>query len=98
MNTQRNILMAFLLNLSFSVFELAGGIFTGSIAIISDAFHDMGDAAGIGISWFLEKKSKSRVTNATSSLPLFKYIQAAYRGSWKKTATADIPRNTWFIS
>lgn len=60
MNTQRNILMAFLLNLSFSVFELAGGIFTGSIAIISDAFHDMGDAAGIGISWFLEKKSKRR--------------------------------------
>jgi len=58
MKTQRSILIAFLLNLAFSIFELVGGLLTGSVAIISDAFHDMGDAAGIGISWFLEKKSK----------------------------------------
>lgn len=60
MKTQRNILLAFLLNLAFSVFELVGGIFTGSAAIISDAVHDAGDAAGIGISWLLEKKSKQQ--------------------------------------
>ena len=42
------ILTAFLLNLFFSVFELIGGIFTGSVAILSDALHDLGDAAGIG--------------------------------------------------
>ena len=58
MKTQRNILIAFLLNLGFSVFELLGGIFTGSVAIISDAIHDFGDAISIGASWFLEKKSK----------------------------------------
>ena len=58
MNTQRNILVAFLLNLGFSVFEFFGGLFTGSVAILSDAVHDLGDALGIGVSWFLERKSK----------------------------------------
>lgn len=60
MKTERNILIAFILNLSFAVFEVVGGIFTGSIAIISDAVHDVGDAASIGISYFLEKKSKKQ--------------------------------------
>ena len=60
MKTDTNILMAFILNLAFSVFEFIGGIFTGSVAIVSDAVHDMGDAASIGISYFLEKKSKKQ--------------------------------------
>lgn len=58
MKTQRNILLAFILNLSFSVFEFIGGIFTGSIAITSDSLHDFGDALSIGVSYFLEKKSR----------------------------------------
>ena len=60
MKTERNILIAFLLNLLFSVFEFVGGIVTGSVAIVSDAVHDIGDAASIGISYFLEKKSKKQ--------------------------------------
>ena len=60
MKTERNIFIAFILNLSFSIFEFFGGIFTGSVAIISDAIHDFGDAASIGISYFLEKKSKKQ--------------------------------------
>lgn len=58
MKTDRKILAAFLLNLFFSVFEFIGGTFTGSVAIISDSLHDLGDAAGIGVSYFLERKSK----------------------------------------
>lgn len=60
MKTEKNILIAFLLNLSFAVFEVFGGIFTGSVAIVSDAVHDLGDALSIGISYFLEKKSKKQ--------------------------------------
>ena len=60
MKTEKNILIAFLLNLFFAIFEFAGGIFTGSVAIVSDALHDVGDAASIGISYFLEKKSKKQ--------------------------------------
>ncbi len=60
MKTERNILIAFILNLAFSVFEFIGGLVTGSVAIVSDAVHDVGDAASIGISFFLEKKSKKQ--------------------------------------
>ena len=60
MKTERNILIAFILNLAFSVFEFFGGLFTGSVAIISDAIHDIGDATSIGISFFFEKKSKKQ--------------------------------------
>lgn len=57
MKTSKNILIAFLLNLFFAIFEFVGGYFTGSVAIISDAVHDIGDALSIGISYLLEKKS-----------------------------------------
>ena len=60
MKTERNILIAFLLNLGFSIFEFIGGVVTGSVAIASDAVHDLGDAVSIGISYFLERKSKQR--------------------------------------
>lgn len=60
MKTEKNILIAFILNLTFSIFEFIGGIFTGSVAIISDAIHDIGDAASIGVAFFLEKKSKKQ--------------------------------------
>lgn len=58
MKTEKNILIAFILNLAFSIFELIGGAITNSVAIISDSIHDIGDAMSIGISFFLEKKSK----------------------------------------
>ncbi len=60
MKTQSKILVAFILNLAFSIFEFIGGAITGSVAIISDAIHDVGDAMSIGISYFLEKKSKKQ--------------------------------------
>ena len=63
MKTEKNILIAFILNLGFSIFEFFGGIFTNSVAILSDSIHDMGDALSIGISYFLEKKSKKHADN-----------------------------------
>lgn len=66
------ILIAFLLNLCFSVFELIGGLFTGSVAILSDALHDLGDAAGIGCSFFLERKSR-RQPDATHTYGYLRY-------------------------
>ena len=60
MKTEKNILIAFLLNLSFSIIEFIGGTITGSVAIISDSIHDMGDAVSIGLSYFLERKSKGQ--------------------------------------
>lgn len=60
MKTEKNILIAFILNLTFSIFEFIGGIFTGSVAIQSDAVHDICDAASIGLSYFLERRAKKQ--------------------------------------
>ncbi|MBR3888540.1 MAG: cation transporter [Clostridia bacterium] len=60
MRSDKNILVAFILNLAFSIFELIGGAFTNSVAIISDAIHDMGDAISIGAAYVLERKSKGK--------------------------------------
>ncbi len=60
MKTEKNILIAFFLNLLFSIFEFIGGTVTGSVAIVSDALHDIGDAVSIGYSCFLEHKSKKQ--------------------------------------
>ena len=65
MKTEKNILIAFILNLSFSIIEFVGGAITGSVAIISDAVHDIGDAASIGLSYFLEKRVKNNPMKPT---------------------------------
>lgn len=58
MKTDRNILIAFILNLAFSVLEFFGGLFTNSVAILSDSIHDLGDALSVGLSYILERKSR----------------------------------------
>lgn len=55
-----NIKIAFLINLSFTLIELVGGLLTNSVAILSDALHDLGDSVGLGLAWFLEKVSHKR--------------------------------------
>ena len=57
MKKEKNILIAFLLNLFFSLFELFGGMLTGSVAIISDSVHDLGDAVSIGAALWFDKKA-----------------------------------------
>ncbi len=59
-NASKNIGIAFFLNLFFAIIELFGGLYTNSIAIISDAVHDFGDCISLGISWFLQKKSNKK--------------------------------------
>jgi len=53
----KNLKIAFYLNLAFTLFEIIGGLFVNSIAIISDAIHDLGDTLSIGTALYLEKKS-----------------------------------------
>lgn len=60
---EKNILIAFILNISFSIFELIGGFLTSSVAIISDSIHDAGDALTIAVSYFLERKSNKKSDN-----------------------------------
>jgi len=62
--SHKNIGVAFILNAVFVVVELIGGILTNSVAILSDAIHDLGDSFTLGLSWFLEKRSL-RTGNST---------------------------------
>ncbi len=74
---RKNILIAFLLNLFFSVFEAIGGFITGSVAILSDSLHDLGDALSIGIAVALEKKS----TKKPDSNYTYGYLRYSVLGS-----------------
>ena len=56
----KKIMIAFLLNILFSIIEIIGGVITNSVSIMSDAIHDFGDALSIGISLLLEKISKKK--------------------------------------
>lgn len=54
----KNIKIAFFINLTFSIVELVGGLWTNSVAILSDALHDFGDSLSLGISWYFQNISK----------------------------------------
>lgn len=56
----KNLKVAFFLNLGFAILEFFGGLFVNSIAILSDALHDLGDSLSLGLSWFLNKKSQKK--------------------------------------
>lgn len=57
-DARKNILTAFFLNTFFVVVEVVGGLYTNSIAILTDALHDFGDCLSLGTAWFLQKKSE----------------------------------------
>jgi cobalt-zinc-cadmium efflux system protein len=56
----KNIALAFYLNLFFCVIELVGGMLTNSVAILSDALHDLGDSVSLGMAWYFQKVSKKK--------------------------------------
>lgn len=63
----KNIKTAFFLNFGFTIIEIIGGLLTNSMAILSDALHDLGDSLSLGISWYLQKKSNNKGSNQTFS-------------------------------
>lgn len=75
--SEKNILIAFLLNLLFSIIEFIGGIITNSVAVISDSIHDIGDAFSIGVSYILERKSTKKPNNKYT----YGYVRYSVLGS-----------------
>jgi len=56
--SEGNIKVAFFLNLAFAIIEIIGGLWTNSVAILSDALHDLGDSLTLGVSWYFAKVAK----------------------------------------
>ncbi|MBC74552.1 MAG: cation transporter [Halobacteriovoraceae bacterium] len=63
---EKNIKIAFFLNVGFTILEFIGGYFVNSVAIISDALHDLGDSFSLGVAWYLGKKSKKEASETFS--------------------------------
>ena len=59
-NSEHWIWTAFFLNLIFAAIEFVWGTLTNSIAIISDAIHDLWDSLAIGLAYIFEKISKKK--------------------------------------
>jgi len=57
---ESNLKIAFWLNAVFAIIEIAGGLFTNSMAILSDAFHDLGDSVALGLAWYFQRVSSKQ--------------------------------------
>lgn len=57
-NNLKSFKWAFIINLVFTVIEIIGGYISNSIAITSDAIHDLGDSICLGFAYWSEKKAK----------------------------------------
>ncbi len=65
-HSEGNIKVTFFLNLIFTIIEIIGGLYTSSIAILSDALHDLGDSLSLGLSWYFQRLSKKGRTSKFS--------------------------------
>jgi len=66
-STEENYLKAiYYLNLAFTIIEIIGGLYTNSLAILSDAVHDLGDSLSLGLSWYFQRLSKKGRTKTFS--------------------------------
>ncbi len=65
-NSGKNLKTAFFLNAGFTVVEFFGGLYVNSVAIMSDAIHDLGDTISLGLAWYLDQKSKLEPNNKFS--------------------------------
>ena len=73
--------LAFILNTSFAVLEIIGGLWTNSVAILSDAVHDLGDSLALGAAWFLDKYSRKGSDRRFS----YGYLRFSLLGAWTNT-------------
>ena len=55
----------FFLILVFAVFELLGGIWTNSLALLSDAWHMFSDVFALGLAWFAAHHAASSTKHAS---------------------------------
>jgi cobalt-zinc-cadmium efflux system protein len=60
--SEKNLRLAFILNLTFAIAEFAGGFMFNSLAITADALHDLGDSFSLGLAWFFERVARGGPT------------------------------------
>lgn len=59
---EKNIKTALILNVTFTIIEIAGGLLTNSLIILSDAIHDFGDSIVLMLSYLSTKLGRKNPT------------------------------------
>ncbi len=62
----KNLLWVTLLNLLITLAELAGGLLSNSLSLLSDALHNLGDAVATFIAWIASRLSNRNSTPKTT--------------------------------
>jgi cobalt-zinc-cadmium efflux system protein len=62
-NTEKNLLLSALLNLVVTIAEIIGGLVSNSLALLSDALHNLGDTSAIFIAFLANLISKKEGTS-----------------------------------
>ena len=55
---EERVRFAAFLNVAFTIVEIVGGLWTNSLAILSDALHDFGDSIALLASWLFERGAR----------------------------------------
>ena len=59
-NPSNRLLISILLNGSITLLEIAGGILSNSLALISDAIHNLSDTLALALAWLANKVSRRK--------------------------------------
>jgi cobalt-zinc-cadmium efflux system protein len=63
---ERRVVWALVITAGFMVAELAGGLISGSLALLADAGHMLTDTAALGLAWYAFRVSRRPSTSAHS--------------------------------
>ena len=61
-HTGRNLLISILLNSVITLAQIIGGFLSGSLALLSDALHNLTDVISLVISYIAARLSKKKAT------------------------------------
>ncbi|WP_397547477.1 cation diffusion facilitator family transporter [Rhodothermus marinus] len=81
--SRRRLLLSIGLNLLISVAEIVGGLLSGSLALLSDAVHNLNDTASLGVSYVARRLTR-RQPNARKT---FGYRRAEIVGAFVNLVT-----------
>jgi cobalt-zinc-cadmium efflux system protein len=65
-HVQRNLIITVVLNVIITITQIAGGIISGSLALISDALHNLSDSLAIILAWAANLVSRRPRTTRSS--------------------------------
>jgi cobalt-zinc-cadmium efflux system protein len=78
----KKLMITFFINLIVSLMQIAGSIFAGSMALLSDALHNLSDSTTLMISWAAERLTKRRSTiNETFGYKRAEIVAAFFNAS-----------------